>query len=904
MAGSLEFRILGSLEASRDGRAVPLGSRKQRALLALLLLRANEVVATDLLVEELWPADRPATARNNVEVYVSRLRVALGRDVVVTQAPGYLLRVEPRQIDAARFEQLVATARDASDVVQASRLLAEALAIWRGTPLADFVYAPFAQSEIARLEELRLTALEDRIEADLALGGHRDVAGELARLVAEHPYRERLHAQLMLALYRSGRQADALEHYRRAARVLADELGVEPGPELRERERAILSHDPSLRLRPLRDGNLPAPAGPLVGRRGEVDEISRLLERRETRLVTITGAGGSGKTRLALEVAAAVERRSHMPAFFVDLAAIADPELVLAAVGRAVGLEDDGESPLADALRALLRRRPLLLVLDNFEHLLPAAGDVARLLGDLRSLTVLATSRTPLRVRAERRYPLEPLPLDDAVALFVERARVQPSPAAEQICRRLDGLPLAIELAAARTDVLEPEAIVERLDRRFSLLTRGARDLPARQQTLRAAVDWSYTLLAGEERRALRRLAVFAGGCTSEAAAEVCAATVDHLAELTDASLVRHDGGRFTMLDTIREYALERLRDSGDEDATRGRHAEYYLRHAEQVDLAVEARLRKPPVALDAELDNLREALRWSRGELRLRLAAALGRYWDVRGHLREGDEWLRTAISGAHTAPPALLAAALRPAAYIAARLGDLPRAAELAERSLELSRSVGDGRGIARALAADGFVAARRGDDERWAALAAERLDVAAEAGDREQVASAAMALGPMATRRGDYALARRLFEQGLAEFRAIGDELMVGQALCLIGFVEVLDTRYSDAREPLEESLRIAHRIGYREAAAYSLTGLADLAVGEGDVERAERLLAAADALVEEVGAIRLPLLEQLDHRTRSAVVAARGEPSLEAARERARNTDLDDTVGTALGLTSEP
>src|SRR6266487_744708 len=299
MAAPLEFRILGSLEASRHGCAVALGSARQRALFAVLLLHANEIVPIDRLIEDLWPDDRPATARNNVEVYISRLRRVLGRDVLLTCAPGYLLRVDPNQLDATRFENLLAAARAAADPASASRLLADALVLWRGRPLADFEYESFARAEISRLEELRLQALEERIEAELALGHAGELVPELERLVAENPFRERLRAQLMLALYRCGRQTGALAHYRDAARIFRQELGVMPGPELQALERQILDHDPALRFPRLAPENVATPPDRLIGRLRELDEIRALFADPNRRLVTLTGAGGAGKTRLA-----------------------------------------------------------------------------------------------------------------------------------------------------------------------------------------------------------------------------------------------------------------------------------------------------------------------------------------------------------------------------------------------------------------------------------------------------------------------------------------------------------------------------------------------------------------------------------------------------------------------------
>jgi predicted ATPase/DNA-binding SARP family transcriptional activator len=903
----LEFRILGALEVSRDGCAIALGTVKQRALLAVLLLHRNEIVPIDRLVEELWPRDRPATARNNVEVYVSRLRRVLGADVLVTRAPGYVLRVEPEQLDASRFEGALASARAATNPGRTSDLLTDALALWRGPALADFVYDSFAEGETSRLEELRLQAVEERLEARLALSDGAELVPELELLVADNPFRERLRAQLMLALYRCGRQTDALAHYRDAVHVFAEELGVMPGPELQVLERRILTHDPSLRVRRLAPENVPAPPDRLIGRLRELDELQALFADPNRRLVTLTGTGGSGKTRLALEVARRLREELDRPSFFVELAPVSDPALVLGAVARVLGVEETPGASACETIAEFLSGRWLLLVLDNFEHLPEAAVDVAALLAEAPGLNVLVTSRSRLRIRGEWCYELRPLPIEDAVCLFLERARAAgrsfaASPVVEEICRRLDALPLAIEVAAARADLLAPETILAQLDDRLGALVDGPRDLPLRQQTLRATIDWSYDLLDAGERDAFVRLGVFAGGGTAEAVSVVCDATTELVASLCEKSLVRRDGDRIVMLETIREYALERLGDSGDENAVRDRHARYFLRLAERGSRDVEAREWASPAELGAEHDNLRAALSWSREggavDLHLGLVTALAPFWDVGGYLSEGDAWLQEASVIAEREAHPLRASILVGASGLAARLGDLARAAELAKRALRLYRDCDDTQGTMRVLHAQALIAAWSGEEARAASFYAEERAIATRAGARRQEAVANIALGANAARRGDYAQARALLEDALAVLRGLGDDLQVGQAQCILGMAAVLERDYAAAREPLERSLEIARRFGYREAAAYSLTGLAGMAADEGDLARAEHLLAAADVLFDEVGAKRLPLVAEVDGRTRSAVLAARGPESFEAARERMRNTSHEEIVAVAL------
>src|SRR6266540_2079671 len=521
----------------------------------------------------------------------------------------------PDELDLSRFEREVADARaslEAGDAERGSRVLQDALELWRGPALAEFAYEPFAKTEIVRLEELRVAALEERIEADLSLGRHADVIGELEALIDANPHGERPREQLMVALYRSGRQAEALEAYR-AARARLDELGLEPGERLRQLEKAILTHDavltpPPEKTRRRAPTNLPVPATSLVGRKQQLADVTALLTNLGTRLVTLTGAAGSGKTRLALQ--AAYDLREDFPhgAFFVGLETVRDPDFVVPTIAKALGVTASPGEELALALRERLAERRLLIVLDNFEQVLDAAPLVAGLLTTRAAF--LVTSRAPLRISAEREYPVPPLTLAEARELFVERARAvvptfQPSPAVAEVCRRLDCLPLAIELAAARTKILSPAAILPRLDRRLSLLTGGPSDLPTRQRTLRAALDWSYELLTKPERRLFARLAVFAGGFDLAAAEEVAGADLDTLQALIDHGLVRVNGERFSFLDSIHEYAAERLDDRSDTESVRLQHGRYFASLGERLMKLTREGSREARRFLHAEVANL-----------------------------------------------------------------------------------------------------------------------------------------------------------------------------------------------------------------------------------------------------------------------------------------------------------
>ena len=610
------FRILGPVEASVDDRSLRLGGARQLKLLAFLVLRANQGVSTDVLTEVLWGSAR-GRSDNRVTMAVARLRKALeplckGEEPRLrTVSGGYMLVVERGELDAEVFAGMVEDgqrALDGGDAAGASEVLNAALALWRGPPLAEVAFEDFAQGEIRRLEELRLCALEARIDADLHLGRHARLVAELESLVAAEPTRERLVGQLMLALYRSGRQADALAVYQRARTRLADELGLEPGPALRALQAQVLEQAEWLSLGAVASelpvwtakARLPAPATSTIGRSGEVDAISKLLCRSDVRLVTLVGPGGVGKTRLGLAASRATELHFSDGACWVELAGVARTKEVDFCIAQAVGVAPGEGESVRDALGRALSTRRLLLVVDNFEHVLDAASLIGELLANCRGLTVLATSREALKLSAEHRFVVEPLAVPhnptattvadleraSATALFLaaagrhdNRFSVTPAdaPAVARVCAGLDGLPLAIELAAARAGLFGIEELAARLDRELDDLGDGPRDAPARQQTLRATIEWSYRLLDEEERMAFARFAVFAGGSTLGAALEVTGATLSTIDALIDKSLLAFrtaPGGskRVTILETVREYAVERLAEDPDANGVRRAH--------------------------------------------------------------------------------------------------------------------------------------------------------------------------------------------------------------------------------------------------------------------------------------------------------------------------------------------
>ena len=892
----MEFRILGPLEASDGERVIELGARRQRQLLAILALHVNEVVSADRLIDDLWGAESPATAAKTLQVYVSRLRKALGHDdLIVTRGSGYALITDTDAIDAARFERLTARARarrSAGDVDGATTDLEEALRLWRGTPLADFAYEQFASTAIGRLEELRLAALEERLDIDLACGRHTETIGELEALVGEHPLRERLWWQLMLALYRSGRQAEALDAYRQARSTLVDGLGIEPSPTLKELERQILEQDSALAAPPVQHSafaetpplKLPAAVTPLIGRQHEVDECVELLRAESVRLLTLTGTGGIGKTRLAREVAAQLSGAFRGGVFFVALARLTDPDLVADTIARALDLTE-GEKPVELELERFLAEREVLLLLDNFEQLLPSAPMLGGLLEAAPALKLLVTSRALLHLSGEHQYSVPPLDvpeldgsLDDAglaelpaVALFVERARaLKPSfeltssnaAAICEICRRLDGLPLAIELAAARIRLLGADALLARLEQRLPLLTGGASEAPAHQQTLRTTIDWSYDLLSETERTLFARFACFAGGCSFDAVEAVCEASLDEVESLVDKSLLREREGvdgavRVDTLAVLREYALERLNAGGEAHAIAQRHLAYYTQLAERAEpeiLGAEQAewLRR----LEAERDNFRAALAWSIGdgcdpETGLRLIASLRRAWVARGYLTETRQWLDLGLARASPGSSLDGAKALYGLGRVALAQASYDDAVPHLQAAAKLSRELGDVTGFVFALADLASIASAKGDVERATSVATEALDAARAGQDEIAIAAALQSLGTAFLDRGDFARARGCLQESLMIRRRRGDTRNLANSLVSLGTIACLEGDYATAHDLLHESLGYGRQLENVPVVGTALSNLALVSLFEADYERAETLAREALLLSHQIG-----------------------------------------------------
>jgi predicted ATPase/DNA-binding SARP family transcriptional activator len=843
----LEFGILGPVQVVRDGQVLGVGGPRPRAVLALLLVAGGRVIPAERLAEELWAGRPPPGAAGTLRAHVSRLRTLLRPDaVLLAQGGGYALAAEPGQLDAARFERLAGAGREALEAGAAAAAadhFGTALGLWHGRALADVAEVEPLAREAARLEELRLLATEGRIEADLALGRAAEVIGELEGLVAEHPVRERLWRLLVLSLYRAGRQADALAAFRRARDMLAGELGIEPGQELRALERQVLRQEvPS--AAPAAPHNLPALLTSFVGREQELATLERLAG--EARLVTLAGPGGAGKTRLALEFAAGAVGRFGNGVWLADLAGIADPELVPSLVMQALGVRQSGEVPAVEALVYRLRSAELLLVLDNCEHLLVGCAELAAaLLGSCPRLRVLATSREVLGVPGEAVYAVPPLPVppessdvealacSPAVRLFLERgasartgAEAAPVAVVAGICRELDGLPLAIELAAARAGVLSADEIAGRLADKFRFLAYRRPVADPRHRALKAAIGWSYDLLSEQERRVFRGLSVFAGGLSLAAMAAVCcggdeAVALDMVDRLVSKSLLVAEpagsGTRYRLLETIRQYAAEVLAESGEIEQARQRHAGTFLHLAERErELAV----------LGREQDNFRAALEHTLSggdQAGPRLARALGDFWLARGLLAEARGWLERALATDPADPP------------LQADLHRLLGTVQFAASDLERAQAT-LAQGLRFAVAAGLPVAEAR--------IRVLQANIQAE-------------------QSGAFAEPLQACEAAAAVLESAGDLDGLAEALLVTGRLRVWTADSVAAEQALQRAADCARQSGNRraerEAATWLLAVLQDLPItAQEAVGRAERLLKAASGDPWAEAAILQPLI----------------------------------------------
>ncbi len=915
--------MLGPFEVrTDDGGFADVPGARLRGLLIALALQPGRVVPKAALIDWIWGEQPPSDAVNALQRLVSRLRKALPAGSVEGQTDGYRLRIEPDAVDAVKFERLVGKAREDGD----PHRLREALALWRGSAMQDVGLTDSGafDAAVTRLEGLRLTALEDRFDAEISLGNGAGLVTELTDLVAAHPVRERLVAALMRALVATGRDTDALLVYERTRETLADELGVDPSPELSALHVALLRGEVE-RPAEKQKTNLRAELTSFVGKDAEVTAVRDLIG--EHRLTTLIGPGGAGKTRLATETARTLLGDFPDGTWLVELAPLgADGDVAQAALAalklRDALLGDAPDADPADRVIAALRERTVLLVLDNCEHVVGSAAEFAhRVLGECRRLRILATSREPLGITGEALWPVAPLalPADDAdqgkieaapaVRLLRDRAAAvrkdlgtdaQTLSAMARICRAVDGIPLAIELAAARLRTMSLDQLANRLDDRFRLLTGGSRTALPRQRTLRALIDWSWELLSDAERTVLCRLSVFSGGASLEAAERVCATdeiesweVLELLTALTEKSLVVTEGDsapRYRMLGTIKEYADERLAEAGESEAARRAHLAYFT---ELVETAEPHLLRAEQLewlgVLKAEHDNIAAAMRGAiaAGEAAgaMRLAAAAGWYWWLAGHKAEGNELILAAAT-----MPGEVADETRGVVYAfvsgfmtSGRGSDQFDAVEWIHKAYEISLRVPNPPPSLRFAGAmerllegpDAMLTAfepQITDEDPWVrALARLQLgkmrvqlghggweaDTYLEAaltefralGERWGISFALTELAERIATRGEFTRACEHYEQAIVVVKEVGaveDIVRMRSRQAQLYWVLGDAERSASA---MAEAQRYADRISWPEALAELALAKADLARWRGDTEQARRELATATEMLSD-------------------------------------------------------
>jgi predicted ATPase/DNA-binding SARP family transcriptional activator len=922
-----EYRLLGAMQLRIDGAPVKLPGAAERGLLALLLLSAGRTVAASSLIDRLWSESAlPADPLNALQLRLSKLRRALAAhevDVIFRDASGYRADVDPDRVDLHRFVHRVQAARTAArrhEAVDALALYDEALALWRGDPLADFAGAAWATVEAARLEQLHQAVLTERAEAALAAGRHGEVVADLEPILAGDPGQEALAGLLMTALYRAGRQADALEVFARTRRHLDDELGLQPSAALRALHQRILEQDDELAGAAARLGppewaptpatessqtpavgqeadagprrTLPVPTLRLIGRGDELAQLRDALTGQ--RLVSLVGPGGAGKTSLALAAAHQLTDHFGQHVHLVRLATVGDPADVPLAVADALGVPLDGADPntaVRARVLAYLANRRLLLVLDNCEHLIDAVASLAdAILGAAAGVTLLATSREALAVTGEVQVSVSPLAVPPestpagrvlqfpSAALFVERASAvrsslqlseQDLNALAQVCRQLDGMPLALELAAARMSSLSLPDLADRLGDRFGLLTSGPRTAEARQRTLRATVEWSHALLPEAEQRAFRRLAVFHGGWTLDAAEAVVAGEdiasgevfdlLDHLVNRSMVVLEPGSPSRYRMLETLRQFAVEHLDVSRERNAAAARHAAFFRQFAETAEQNLRGRGQRTALQrLREEHPNLRAALGWlsadsGRVEDGMRLAGSLALFWHLGRHV-EGREVLSRLIAmpGAsqQASARALQAVSIveRPRACL---VHPSPRCAETALESLQLFEAEGDMHRAALSKVLLAVELLNGADPDRFGQLLADaEKRFTAEADDWGHAVVAFVRLQNF-IRRGDEKRARAMGRTASQAFRRLDDAWGLSAVLYHLGWGLKEFGRYAEAVPVLEQAIEVSSSAGVFNTAQWALSDLGVALLALGDREAGVGAFDRAAAASEEVG-----------------------------------------------------
>jgi predicted ATPase/DNA-binding SARP family transcriptional activator/Flp pilus assembly protein TadD len=956
----LQIHLFGHLRLYVDGQAAKFAALpKTLPLWGYLLLNRRVAIPRDSLAAVFWPDVSESEARANLRRHLHELRRVLppapaGHPWLLSdtftiqwnEAADYWL-------DVAEFERLCA----------GDEHLAEAVTLYTGELLPS-VYDDWIFIERERLRDLFFGALGRLVQRSRSRHDLPQAIAYAQQILNHDPVREDVVRELMVLRYELGDRAGAFQEYRQFERRLQEELGVSPMPETVSLYQAIaegqLSRSAAAAPIAARAGpatapaappnNLPAPLTSFIGRETELATLERLLEpaTSQVRLVTLTGPGGSGKTRLSIELA----RRllACQPAlypdgiFFVGLAAVSNPDLVAPVIAEALGVPEDDTVPLLEVLKDQLRSKRLLLVLDNMEQVVEVAPLVGELLEAAPELRLIATSRILLRLYGEYEFPVEPLALPDleqlppaaelaqfaAVALFLERARLarpdfalseSNAAAVAEICVRLDGLPLAIELAAAQIKLFGPVAMLAQLAKRLDFLRLRARNLPERQQTLRATIDWSYNLLDESEKQLFYSLAVFTGVFTLEAAEAVMAEAnlsmdvLDGLLALAEKSMIRQqaaregmDSLRFRMLMTVREYAQERLEESGMAADLRQRHARYYL---------LLARAAKPKLhgreqiewldRLTAEEGNLRAALTWALEEtapaefheLAALAAFDLARFWLLRSHTSEARLWYTRALARTGSLQPATHVKMLNQTGWEAQAQGDYIAADAYHEQALALARQINDPVSLANTLHFLGASAGRQSDFQRAATLLSESLALARQdASLKAQIPPLLNNLAIVYKRLGDYEQAQSLLENGLAEVQQAGDKVSTATSLANLGNIYTLQGNFPQAAAVHRESLLLRHTVGDQRGLASSLTSLAELAVAIGHYERAARLHGVAERLRVELKVPLTAVAQEDMERDRATLLAAIGEMATAAAWAEGKAMSLEQAIAYAL------
>lgn len=913
----MQFLILGPIEVRAEGgTAVELGARRERAVLAALLVRAGRTVSVERLADDVWGEDLPRYPIRTVRTYVSRLRGAIGRDRLQARGTGYQLVADPHELDRHHVEVLAERARTqlgAGDSAAAGATLREALATWRGDPLADLDDVPLVAWARPQLDELRLSLLEDRIDADIGAGRHEQIVGELALLVERHPLRERFRAGHMLALYRTGRHAEALASFEQARRCLRDELGVDPSPALLDLHGRILRRDPGLAgpatvSRALPAGapaaagtppsHLPRPLASFVGREEELGDLDTLLD--DHRFLSIVGPGGSGKTRLAVELAGRRAHRQGVDAFFVGLASVADAGEVASVLAESVGLVDVGDQPLGP-LRQALAGREVLLVVDNCEHVRRGVATVlGTVLADCPDVRVVTTSREPIGADGEHTWWLSPLPLPppsgvvgvakltdyDAIRLFEDRARAADATftldadvadAVVRICRKAAGIPLALELVASRVRTLSCREIADRLDRSIGLMRSDAPTVEERHRTMEGTLDWSWHRLSDPEQRVLRRLAVFRAPVPLEAVEAVAAVgdggapfdVLEVVEDLVARSLVvatRHtDEATFHLLEPVRLYAWSRLVGEPDRIAVEAAQAGWWLQSLRSASQQLRRDTNGPPTLdrLHRAMDDLRavldRALSAREAALAQQLVSAAYSFWWTTGRMREGMRWAQRALD-LPGSPAPVRASAVAALSGMEAHHQLLDAARDHAQEALEhLTGPPDEVEGQASWVDATlslAYVEVMDGDVDEGERLAEEVVRHGRKHDAGWALGSALVLTAKAMARHGRFDEAVARYGQAMADARRRGSRIGVIATRYHLGMLELRCGNHEEARRHLEALLEDKEQsgidpFGWAGSHLDELRALTDACWGQGDLRSARAYAERGMAAAADVG-----------------------------------------------------